>query len=199
MSPHAPRIAFLTGRSDPRRCALSPSQQALLDALSNDAAGIALEPLNFPWDPASAPWRPVPLLRASAANAREYLAARRGRIAGLTPEALACAQAYLLAPPRSLLLVGSCGLSLLRPLLAPFDAAQRARLRVVAYGGVAPHWPAQVAGVQLRGRRDRIAAWFGPDDGPPVRSVAHGHMDYLDGDAVLSAARDALPWLRGEA
>ncbi len=199
MSDTPPRIAFLTGRSDPRRCALSPSQRAVLDALAHDAAGIAFEALNFPWDPASAPWRPVPLLRASAANAREYLAARHGRIAGLTPEALARAQAHLCAPPRSLLLVGSCGLSLLRPLLAPFDAAQRARLRIVAYGGVASRWPAHIAGVQLRGDRDRIAAWFGPNDGPPVRAVAHGHLDYLDGDAVLHAAREALPWLRGEA
>ncbi len=193
----APRIAFLTGRSDPDRCALSPLQRATLDALRAELQGLSLDPLNFPWSQASAPWRPVPLLRASMNNARQYIAARSGRIAGIPPESLEHARNSLLSSPRTLLLVGSCGLTLLGPLIAPFDAAQRARLRIVAFGGVAPHWPHDVDGVQIRGDRDRIAAWFGPADGPPVRVVAHGHMDYLEGEAIVAAARTFLPWLRG--
>jgi hypothetical protein len=193
----APRIAFLTGRSDPGRCALSPQQRATLDTLAADAHELSPVPLNFPWHEDSAQWRPVPLICASIANARQYIAARHGRIAGMPPEALERARAQLLDSPRTLLLAGSCGLTILDPLIAPFDAAQRARLRVVAYGGVAPCWPRHVEGVQLRGHRDRITAWFGPSDGPSVRVVAHGHMDYLEGDAVVAAAREFLPWLRG--
>jgi hypothetical protein len=199
MTPGAPRIAFLTGRSDPDRCALSPVQRATLDALMPQTEGIFLDSLNFPWDSAGTPWRPVPLVRASAANAREYLCARRGRIAGLSPQATERARRHLLAAPRTLLLVGSCGLVLLDALITPFDPAQRSRLRIVAYGGVAPRWPRHIEGLQLRGERDRIAAWFGPSDGPPPRMVAHGHMDYLDGGTVVHAVREHLRWLRGDA
>ena len=192
MSASPPRIAFLTGQSDPGCCALSPVQRATLDALAADASDLRLDPLNFPWDDCSPPWRSVPLLRASFANGRQFLAARRGQWGGFTPEAIAQARASLQIPPRTLLLVGSCGLSLLDTLIAPFDDAQRARLRVVAYGGVAPRWPSRIEGVQLRGRRDRIAAWLGPNDGPSVRHVDHGHLDYLEGRAIVDAAREWL-------
>ncbi|MCC7247830.1 MAG: hypothetical protein IT473_04325, partial [Lysobacter sp.] len=145
----------------------------------------------------------TPLLRASLANGRQYLAARRGDFADLPQTVVALARERLRQPPRSLLLVGSCGLSLLDALIAPFDDAQRARLRIVAYGGVGPRWPRGVEGAQLRGRRDRIAAWFGPNDGPQPRTIDCGHMDYLERsaalDAVLDAARTHWPWLRGDA
>ena len=203
-APERPRIALLTGRSDPQRSALSPAQRAMLDQLAGHAEDIAFEPHNFPWPADSAPWRPVPLLRASFFNGRQYLAARRGAFHGLTPAQADHARERLLAAPRTLLLVGSCGLALLDALLAPFDHAQRARLRVVAYGAVAPRWPQRdgkpLDGVQLRGERDRIAARFGPDNGPRPRMIAAGHMDYLDHayarDAVLSAALEQLDWLR---
>jgi hypothetical protein len=191
-----PRIAFLTGQSDPGRCALSPAQRATLDTLVPHAAGIELHPCNFPWDTNTAPWRAVPLLRASLANGRQYLAARRAGTHALPDAAHDVARTRLLAAPRTLLLVGSCGLALLDALVAPFDAGQRTRLRAVSYGGVAPHWPAGIDGAQLRGRRDRIAAWLGPVDGPSPQTVDHGHMDYLDGDAVAQAARAHLDWLR---
>lgn len=191
-----PRIAFLTGQSDPGRCALSPVQRATLDALAPHAEGIELHPCNYPWDTDTAPWRAVPLLRASVANSRQYLATRRGGARTLQGDAYDAARARLLAAPRTLLLVGSCGLALLDALVAPFDAGQRTRLRAVSYGGVAPRWPAGIDGAQLRGRRDRIAAWLGPGDGPSPRTVDHGHMDYLDGDTVAHAARAHLDWLR---
>ena len=213
-----PRIAFLTGRSDPGRCALSPVQRAALDVLATFAADLHLDPLNFPWhahrdarDHRNEPhrhdddraWRETPLLRASLANGRQYLAARLGGFADLPNEAIAHARARLLASPRTLLLVGSCGLSLLDALIAPFDATQRVRLRIVAYGGVAARWPRGIDGAQLRGRRDRIVAWFGPNDGPAPRTIDCGHMDYLARpaacDAVLDAARAQLAWLRGAA
>lgn len=199
-----PRIALFTGRSDPQRCALSPTQRAMLDQLAAHAEDLAFDPHNFPWPADSAPWQPVSLLRASFANGRQYLAARRGAFQGLTSAQADHARERLLAAPRTLLLVGSCGLALLDALIAPFDDAQRARLRVVAYGAVAPRWPQRdgqpLGGVQLRGIGDRIAAWLGPDDGPRPRMIAAGHMDYLEHaparDAVLAAACEQLDWLR---
>jgi hypothetical protein len=198
----APRIAFLTGRSDPNRCALSPMQRALFDTLAADATGIRLDPLNFPWNLCEHAWRETPLLRASVANGRQYLAARRGDFADLPHDIVAHARDCLRTPSRTLLLVGSCGLSLLDALVAPFDDFERARVRIVAYGGVAPRWPNGIEGVQVRGRRDRIAGWFGPNQGPATRIVDCGHLDYLEHhaarDTVLDAARAQLPWLRGE-
>lgn len=203
-APERPRIALLTGHSDPQRCALSPTQRAILDQLERHAEGIAFDPHNFPWPADSAPWRPVPLRRASLANGRQYLAARHGAFHGLTPAQTDHARGRLLAAPRTLLLVGSCGLALLDALIAPFDHAQRARLRVIAYGAVAPRWPQRdgkpLDGVQLRGDRDRIAAWLGPGNGPRPRMIAADHMDYLDHpparDAVFAAACEQLDWLR---
>jgi hypothetical protein len=196
-----PRVAFMTGQSDPSRCALSPVQRATLDAFVTHADGIEPAPHNFPWHDDSAPWRPVPLLRASLANGRQYLVARRGALHALSPAQIDAARVRLLQAPRTLLLVGSCGLVLLDALSAPFDATQRVRLRIVAYGAVGPRWPRGIEGVQLRGDRDSIAAHFGPTDGPPPRTLACGHMDYLDSDAartvVIAAAREQLDWLRG--
>lgn len=194
-----PRIAFLTGQSDPGRCALSPAQRRTLDALAADADGIDCVPRNFPWTTDTASWRPVPLLHASLANGRQYLAARRGALTPFAPHDIVAARAWLASTPRTLLLVGSCGLSLLDLLLAPLHAETRTRLRVVAYGAVAPRWPAHIDGVQLRGDRDRIARWFGPVDGPPPQTLSCGHMDYLDHDAVVETARAQFDWLRGAA
>ncbi len=196
-----PRVAFLTGQSDPGRGALSPVQRATLDALAEHNHDIDFDPHQFPWYSTAAAWRPIPLLRASLANGRQYLDARRGVLHGMSSAQCDAAQARLLAAPRSLLLVGSCGLALLDALIAPFDDDARARLRIVAYGAVAPRWPRGIDGVQLRGDRDRIAAWLGPADGPAPQRVAAGHMDYLDDDgardAVVAAARERLDWLRG--
>ncbi|MGN6153857.1 MAG: hypothetical protein ACTHOH_17910 [Lysobacteraceae bacterium] len=194
-----PRIAFLTGQSDPGRCALSPAQRRMFDALASDAGDLDCVPLNFPWNPGTSPWRPVPLLRASLSNGRQYLAARQGALSPFTAHEIAAARDWLQTAPRTLLLVGSCGLSLLDALLAPMDADVRTRLRVVAYGAVAPRWPAHIAGVQLRGARDRIAHWFGPVHGPAPQRVPCGHMDYLDHAAVVDAARAQFGWLRGAA
>ncbi len=195
-----PRVAFLTGQSDPGRGALSPVQAAALAMLAERSDGIDFEPHQFPWHGVAGAWRPVPLLRASLANGRQYLGARRGVLHGVSSAQCDAARGRLLSAPRTLLLVGSCGLALLDALIAPFDDTDRARLRVVAYGAVAPHWPRGIDGAQLRGDRDRIAAWLGPTDGPTPQRIAAGHMDYLDGEpsrnAVVAAARARLDWLR---
>lgn len=196
-----PRVAFLTGQSDPGRGALSPVQCAALDALAEHNDDIDFDPHQFPWDSAAAEWRPVPLLRASLANGRQYLGARRGILHAVSSTQCDAARERLLSAPRTLLLIGSCGLALFDTLIAPFNDDARARLRVVAYGAVAPRWPRGIDGTQLRGDRDRIAAWLGPGDGPPPIRIAAGHLDYLDGDParnpVIAAARARLDWLRG--
>lgn len=196
-----PRIAFLTGQSDPARCALSPPQAAVLAELQPQARGIDCVALNYPWSADSADWRAVPLWRASFANARQYRAALRG-----DEPALSIARARLLQAPRSLLLVGSCGLSLLDALLREVDPEQRSRIRVIAYGAVGPSWPTAIQGHLLRGHRDWITSLLGPRTLAPewvtVQTLDCGHLDYLQQAqaraAVLAAARAQFQWLRGE-
>lgn len=194
--PVRPRIVFLTGQSDPERCALSVEQAEMLAALADQATDIDCVPRNFPWHAETAPWRPQPLWRASLANARQYLDARLGRLAGSER-----ARAWLLQAPRSLLLTGSCGLALLDTLVRDLADPLRARLRVVSYGAVAARWPRGIEGANLRGRRDWIAAALGPRPAPATRTLACGHMDYLQDpaarEAVLAASCEQLPWLRG--
>ncbi len=196
-----PRIAFLTGQSDPERCALSPLQAGLLTELQPQAQDIDCLSLNYPWSTDSADWRAVPLWRASLANARQYRAALRG-----DEPALSIARARLLQAPRSLLLVGSCGLSLLDALLREVDPDQRSRIRVIAYGAVGPSWPTAIQGHLLRGRRDWISRLLGPralaPDRVAVQALDCGHMDYLQQAqaraAVLAALCTELDWLRGD-
>jgi len=192
-----PRIAFLTGQSDPGRPALSPAQRRVLDRLADAAPDVDCSPHNFPWPADAPPWRAVPLLRASLANGRQYLAARRGRLTPFSPDAIDAARSRLRDASRTLLLTGSCGLGLLDAVIATFDDAERARLRVIAYGAVAARWPRGVGGTVLRGDSDRIARWLGPDDGPTPQSLACGHLDYLDHATIVDAARAQLGWLRG--
>lgn len=192
-----PRIAFLTGQSDAGRCALSPAQRRVIDRLAEAAPDLDCASLNFPWTADPRPWRAVPLLRASLANGRQYMAARRGALSPFAADEVDAARARLRETPRTLLLAGSCGLSLLDALIAAFDDGQRARLRVVAYGAVAPRWPRGIGGTALRGDRDRIARWFGPAGGPAPQPLDCGHLDYLAHADVIDAVRSQFAWLRG--
>ncbi len=215
------RIAFFTGQSDPGRCALSPQQYDFLERLSavllddsrankhsnkdlhdmesTELLNIECVKQNFPWHSNSAPWRATPLWRASLANGHQYLAARRGRLLQLSRAEIDAAHDWLQSAPRTLLLVGSCGLTLLNTLLAhSTDRAWLAtRLRIVAYGGIAPRWPSGIDGIQLRGRRDWIAALTAPRDGPAPLSLDCGHLDYLARIELQHAVLQSSDWLHG--
>lgn len=187
-----PRIAFLTGQSDPGRCALAAAQQQFLQRLRPALASeVELCAQNFPWTDSERPWRAVPLWRASLSNAGQYLAARRGRI---SPEAAN----WLDQPRRTLLLVGSCGLVLLEQLMRglPPGSDLDERLRIVCYGGVGPRWPAGLHGRYLLGTRDRIARLAGPSRrslaGIERKWVPCGHLDYLGNADSLHALEQAV-------
>lgn len=182
------QLAFLTGQSDPARCALSPLQRAFGDALL--APGRVLHPCNFPYDAATPDHRPTALLAASWHNSRHYLRSRRPGFAAAHAPALA---QLLHAAPHTLLLVGSCGLELLANLTLPPALAQRCS--VLAYGPVARRAPA-VAHLQvLVGRQDWISrlGWRGAR-----QWVDSGHMEYLQQPDVLTIARDLAARLQQE-
>lgn len=178
--PGAPlQLAFLTGQSDPRCCALSPVQQAFGEALL--APGRWLHPQNFPYRQDSPPHRPVPLLRASWHNGTQYLLSRRAAFARQHRDRVL---ALLDKAPHTVLLAGSCGLELLNNLGLP--AAALARVSVFAYGPVARHAPAVARLQTVTGRWDGVSrlGWRGAT--VPVRG---GHLGYLQQAGVLALAR----------
>ncbi|PPT33324.1 MULTISPECIES: hypothetical protein [Xanthomonas] len=171
------QVAFLTGQSDPERCALSGEQQQFLHQLQG--AGRRLIDCNYPYHSAGPPHRRTPLWRASVCNARQYLAARGARVADADRMRVV---ALLEQAPRTVLLAGSCGLQLLTALQLP--QALRARLAVFAYGPVctAPATFGQLRIVQGRGDWiSRLLFGAAPDLRP-----ACGHLHYLRDAAVLA-------------
>lgn len=182
------QLAFLTGQSDPARCALSPQQRAFGQALL--APGRVLHPCNFPYDATTPDHQPAALLAASWHNTRHYLRSRRPGFAAAHGPALA---QLLQAAPHTLLLAGSCGLELLANLELPPALAQRCS--VLAYGPVARRAP-RVAQLQvLVGRQDWVSrlGWRGAR-----QWIDSGHMDYLQQPAVLAIARGLAARLQQE-
>lgn len=182
------RIVFCTGRSDAGRAALSPVQRAFGEALARPA-GARLWRSSFPYD-APAAWRPVGLLRASAANAREVLAARRPGFRDAVGRRVRDA---IVGPEPALVLAGSCGLEL----LARSGALREGDpVRVVAYGPApAPVALPPVPVTAVIGRRDLLARalWRGP-----AERADCGHLDYLTDPALLRIARRELAQLERE-
>jgi hypothetical protein len=173
------QIAFLTGQSDPRGSALSPSQKTFLDALP--APDDWKVRVNFPYPETTPPHRPMPLLRASWNNARQFLLSRRTSFAARHRPPLL---ALLGRAERTLFLAGSCGLELLANLDLPTRELER--LHVFAYGTVA--WRRPTCDLrQVRGRRDgvaRVLSRVAP--GPSDTWAECGHLDYLEDPNVLA-------------
>jgi hypothetical protein len=176
----APRlqIAFLTGQSEPRSCALSPQQIAFGQALL--APGRLLQMQNFPYRQDSPAHAPVPLWRASWNNSRQHLASRGP---GFARSHRAAVVQMLQAAPHTLLLAGSCGSELLANLALPPEALQR--ISLLAYGPVARRMPACARLLTVRGQQDWISRW---GFGAAMQSIACGHMDYLAQPAFLTLA-----------
>jgi hypothetical protein len=168
------QVLFLTGQSDPTRCALSPEQQAFLDALPLPAS--AKLSLNFPYRADTQPWRHTPVLIGSVNNARQYVRSRRPMFAA---DHTAHVQHLLARARRTLVLAGSCGLELFVNLKLPREALDT--VQVFAYGPTARRLP-DCACMLVQGRRDWISRlWFRDVD----HRVDCAHRDYLQSPEVL--------------
>jgi hypothetical protein len=168
------QIAFLTGRSNPASCALSPLQSNFLQRL--DGPGRLLEGANFPYEQSGVPYRPTRLLRASCNNAVEYFKSRRSAFRERYRPVI---EALLSRAPQTVLLTGSCGLELLINLR--LDAQWLARTTLFAFGPVARALPA-CRYLLVQGRRDWFSRWYYPR---VHHRVACSHLDYLAQDEVL--------------
>ena len=166
------RVAWLSGRSDARHSALSPSQERLLGV----AARRGFEPVlaGFPFVPGPE-WSRAGLWRASLRNGRQYLALRRDPA---TAESVAARLRPLFegTTGRLLLICGSLGLELLLAGLRGDRPPGRAAVRVVALGPVASDLPDDLDVWVAQGRLDAIS-WLGYRG--PVRSRPWcGHLGY---------------------
>lgn len=173
------QIAFLTGRSNPASCALSPLQSQFLQHLNRP--GRLLEGLNFPYEQSEMRHQPTQLLQASCNNAVEYLRSRQRAFGDRYRPVM---EALLSRAPHTVLLAGSCGLELFLNLR--LDARWLARTTVFAFGPVARSLPASRY-LLVQGRRDWLSRWYFPrvDD-----RVDCGHLDYLAQDDVLRLCED---------
>jgi hypothetical protein len=182
------RVCFLTGRSDRANTALSPAQRDFLAALPLDPEE-RLD-VNFPYRPASGPWRRTPLPIASVRNTRDYFASRRS---GFAREHADAVRTVLTATDRTLVLAGSCGLELLANL--HLDAGTLARVHVVAYGPVARSRPGAALVETVTGRADALAR---RSTGVPDHEIDARHLDYLSAPELRGIVVAAIERLRAE-
>ena len=173
------QIAFLTGRSDPASCLLSPLQARFLAGLA--APGRALVGRNFPYDERTGPHCSVPLWRAGWRNLREHLRASRRSFAAAH---IASVERQLEAADHTVLLAGSCGLRLLLGLRLPAERWQR--IHVFAFGNVQRRRPPGRCQVVV-GRADWLARLLG---GRADQVVAGGHLRYLEQSEVAASCAE---------
>lgn len=181
------QIAFLTGRSRPVSCALSPVQASFLERLAGRDR--SLVPRNFPYFDPPGSHRPVPLILASWRNGMDFWSSRwpEFRLRYQKP-----VQDLLLGAPKTVFLAGSCGLELLSNLGLPPEVLRR--VAVFAYGPVVRK-PPSVRLFSVQGRDDVLSRWFRP---AIDRVVDCHHLDYLESPEVLALASAFLDRIEEE-
>ncbi len=179
-----PRVALLTGRSDPVRTGLPQAQTEFLDAVT--PSGMVAVQDGYPWIGAP-PEGAVPLPLAAWRNAVQWQAARTG-----AARANISTRLHSLAGGPLAIITGSCGLDLLE-----CGWIEGACQLVIALGPVMQKRPV-LPGVRLVtviGRKDmlsRILHRSTPDISVPCR-----HMGYWTcpetREAVAAELREWLP------
>lgn len=182
----APRqIAFLSGRSDRARWALSPAQREFLRRLASE--GDRVIDVNFPYGP-TLPFRRVALVRASWHNVREYLACRQTGFARRYGPAVTDLVA---AAPSTVFVAGSCGLALFNALRLAAELERRCTL--ICLGPVALALPRHARALVVQGRRDFVSrALFRIPSTAAVHAPPCDHLGYLRCPQVLQLCQDFL-------
>jgi hypothetical protein len=166
------QVILLTGQSDPRRCALSPLQQAFLDRSVPCKVQVLT---NFPYDSATAQYRATPLAIASIRNGWQYFRSRSGSFGMQHAKNII---GLIERRERTVFLAGSCGLELFNNFTLP--SSLNGRVRLFAYGPVARRRP-DCEHLLVGSRKDWLSRCFFPR---PDHWVDCGHLDYLRSPAV---------------
>jgi hypothetical protein len=175
------QIAFITGQSDPRSCALSAAQTTFLRNLPLPEPAKVYA--NFPYDEQTPKPRDVHLAIASWNNTWQSFLALfpgfawryRARVVALVERA-----------DRTVFLAGSCGIHILRGLRLPERTLRR--VAVFAYGPVAFGRP-PCRHVLVGSTGDRISRAFFAH---PDVVVTSDHLRYLEDPALAAACLSFL-------
>lgn len=180
----APRLALLTGRSDPARTGLIEHQAAFLEAVT--PSGILAYRDGYPWI-GGAPEAPVSLPLAAWRNALQWRAARTGVAKAEVSMRLRTLQGGPLA-----IITGSCGLDMLH-----CGWEEGICQLVIALGPVMAQRPTRpnMRLVTVIGQRDLLSRAL--HRAPPDIRVPCGHMGYWicaqTRAAVASILKDWTP------
>ncbi|QHT56956.1 hypothetical protein GXP71_13295 [Cellulomonas sp. H30R-01] len=179
------RVAWLTGQSSWTHSALSPAQDAMLDALAVD--GWTPVRVGFPWtDRAVAPYRAAPLVLASVRNAAQWSAARPGT--AFTRETARHLQRLLDGTRRDLLLLcGSTGARMAAAAAPLVGVPDGLRVHVVGLGpvGALPRPGGGWTVHAVRGSADLLSRWG--HRGPVDVTVPGGHLAAATSPAAIAA------------
>ena len=167
------RVAFVTGMSNPDSWNLSPLQHRFIKSFA--FPDTCIYPLNFPYTACAHPYRPTPILRASARNAWMFFFSMQRRFREKYHSSVSN---FLSESRHTILLAGSSGLELLNNLRLPAEILQR--ISVFAYGPVSRRLPL-CRRVLVQGTRDWYSRLFHSE---VDYRVSCGHMNYLENDEV---------------
>lgn len=162
------KVVLLSGLSNPRSCALSPTQTDFLGAL--DVPDDAKVYRNFPYVPCGA-WSKTPLWLASWRNYRQYRFASRDPYRS---NARHHWRALVRSTQRLVVITLSCGIEIVNQCVDSDDAAHD--IHIIALGPVA-HARPTLPHTLVQGSRDSISKFFFNDADVVLDGL--GHMDYL--------------------
>jgi hypothetical protein len=162
------QIAFLTGRSNPASCALSPEQSCFLKRLEHPERNVV--EWNFPYTSAE-PFREIWIPRAAYNNVVEYF---RSRSPAFSRRFRPVVERLIAGAEHTVFLAGSCGLELFNNLF--LGPTAEARCTVICYGPVGRRLPRYARTLVAQSAADFVSrAFFRRSD----RRLSCGHMAYL--------------------
>lgn len=162
------KVVLLSGLSNPRSCALSPTQTDFLAAL--DVAEEAKVYRNFPYVPGEA-WMKTPLWLASWRNYRQYRLASRDPYRASAQQHW---QALVRSTERLVVITLSCGIEIVNHCVDADDTP--CDIHMIALGPVA-HARPTIPHTLVQGSHDSISKFFFKQADVVIDGV--GHMDYL--------------------
>jgi hypothetical protein len=180
--PYSPvKVAFLTGLSNPKSCALSALQKQFMARLELPQTYKVHS--NFPYHPCQGEEN-EPLWKASIANTRQFLQLRR---AYYRQHLRGHLDSFAASCDKLILLTGSSGLSLLNVALT--DTANKKMAHVFAFGPVAWQLP-KVSCTLIQGSQDYLSRWFFKN--VDYRIDGLNHLDYLCHPEVFSVINQSI-------
>lgn len=169
------KIAFMTGLSSWNNNKLSPIQETFLNNLKTEEKNKIY--LNFPFIDKNQVYKKPHIILASISNACQYFLSKTIWIKKHQKEL----RELLKTEKVLLLLVGSCGLEILRNM--DLSTMDRNKIHVITYGGVAKKTPDYKYITLVQGDKDWISRlWIKEYD----LIIQSDHMNYLESEELLN-------------